>query len=139
MTERSDMTYQYTYSASVNKEVEDIRKKYMPHEENKMEELKRLDNKVQHAGRIEALSIGIVGCLIFGLAMCIGLESMGGGSILAVIVGIVGVAVMIPAYPVCLRISRKAKEKYTPRILQLADEIQGGQPEEKIGVDGYTV
>ena len=121
------MTFHYTYSAPVNKEVEQIRKKYLPQEVDKLSELKKLDAKVQMAGTAESLAVGIVGCLIFGIAMCTGLGAIGGTMTLAVIIGIVGVVVMLPAYPIYRKAARKAKEEYTPRILQLADEIQKNQ------------
>lgn len=120
------MTFRYTYSAPVNKEVEQIRKKYQPQEIDKLSELKKLDYKVQMAGNAESLAFGVAGCLIFGIAMCMGLNVIGGGMVLAVLLGFAGVMIMIPAYPVYLRVSRRAKEKYRPRILQLADEIQKG-------------
>ena len=113
----------YNYSASANKEVLEIRKKYMPQAESKLEELKRLDRCVQSAGMMESLSVGILGCLIFGLGMCMGLEVLGGGMVPAVLLGIVGAAVMIFAYPVHLRQSKRMKEKHAPRILELADEL----------------
>ena len=121
------MTFHYTYSAPVNKEVEQIRKKYLPQEVDKLSELKKLDAKVQMAGTTESLVVGLVGCLIFGVAMCMGLGAIGGTMTLAVIIGIVGVAIMLPAYPIYRKAARKAKEEYTPRILQLADEIQKNQ------------
>lgn len=124
--DKEQMTFKYPYSAPVNKEVEQIRKKYLPQEVDKLSELKELDFKVQKAGMAEALTVGIIGALLFGIAMCMGLDAIGGGMVFAVILGLVGIAVMIPAYPVYLKVSRKAKEEYTPRILQLAEEIQKG-------------
>ena len=56
-------TFSYNYSAVKNKEVESIRKKYMPREESKLERLKKLDLRAQSAGMIEGLSLGIVGAL----------------------------------------------------------------------------
>ena len=58
-------TFSYNYSASRNKEVENIRKKYMPHTQSKLEMLKRLDSRVQIAGVIEALCLGVIGALVF--------------------------------------------------------------------------
>jgi len=121
------MIFKYTYSAPVNKEVEQIRKKYLPQEVDKLSELKKLDTKVQLAGTAESLAVGVVGCLIFGIAMCMGFGAIGGTMTLAVIIGVVGVVIMIPAYPIYRKIACKAKEEYTPRILQLADEIQKNQ------------
>jgi len=104
------MTFHYTYSAPVNKEVEQIRKKYLPQEVDKLSELKKLDAKVQMAGTTESLVVGLVGCLIFGVAMCMGLGAIGGTMTLAVIIGIIGVAIMLPAYPIYRKAARKAKE-----------------------------
>ena len=70
--------FTYQYSAKQNKEVECIRNKYIPREENKLDRLKRLDAKVQSAGMIESLSIGIIGCLIFGIGICFGLDVLAG-------------------------------------------------------------
>lgn len=36
-------TFTYKYSAKENKEVQEIRKKYLPQSESKLDELKRLD------------------------------------------------------------------------------------------------
>ena len=59
-------TFRYNYSATKNQEVESIRKKYMPHEESKLERLKKLDRRAQEAGMIESLCLGIIGVLVFG-------------------------------------------------------------------------
>ena len=61
--------FSYTYSTSCNQEVLNIRKKYLPREETKLEELKRFDRTVQNSGVMEALIVGVVGCLIFGGGM----------------------------------------------------------------------
>ena len=58
-------TFNYTYSATRNKEVESIRRKYMPREESKLERLKKLDLRVQMGGTVEILSFGTVGALVF--------------------------------------------------------------------------
>ena len=59
--------FTYNYSAVRNKEVENIRRKYLPEEKSKLETLKRLDCKVQSAGMIESLCFGIIGALVFGV------------------------------------------------------------------------
>lgn len=119
----NDGTFKYLYSAEQNKEIEVIRKKYLPKEENKFEELKRLDAHVQRAGMIESLSIGIVGILIFGIAMCIGLDVFAGGMVLAVIVGIIGCTIMVGAYPVYRKISERVKAEYAEKIIALTNEL----------------
>lgn len=119
----NDSTFSYTYSASQNQEVQAIRRKYLPKEESKLEELKRLDHNVRMSGITESLTIGIVGCLIFGLGMCLAMGVIGQMVWLGVIVGMIGAAIMLAAYPVYRRISEKVKAKLAPRILQLADHL----------------
>ena len=59
----NNKVFTYQYSAKQNRAVEHIRRKYLPVEENKMETLRRLDAKVQMAGTIPSLCIGVIGCL----------------------------------------------------------------------------
>ena len=116
-------TFNYTYSAARNKEVESIRRKYMPHEESKLETLKRLDYRVQTAGMIESLCFGIIGALVFGVGMCFFLDVFAGAAWLTAILMICGTLLMIPAYPIYRRVARKTKAELTPEILRLSEEI----------------
>ena len=116
-------TFNYTYSAARNKEVESIRNKYMPREESKLETLKRLDYRVQSAGMIEGLCLGIIGALVFGVGMCFFLDVFAGAAWLTAILMICGTLLMIPAYPIYRRIARKTKAELTPEILRLSEEI----------------
>ncbi len=115
--------FTYQYSAARHKEVESIRSKYLPRKESKLDRLRKLDSRVQSAGVIPALTIGIVGFLIFGIGMCFGLDVLAGAAWLAVLLCILGAAVMLPAYPVYKRIAAKAKTRLTPEILRLSEEI----------------
>ena len=116
-------TFNYTYSAARNKEVESIRNKYMPREESKIERLKKLDLRVQMAGTIESLCFGIVGALVFGIGMCFFLDVFAGAAWLSALFMIIGSLIMIPAYPIYRRIARKTKTEFTPEILRLSEEI----------------
>ena len=121
-----ETTFIYNYSAKENKEVQDIRSKYLPREESKLEELKRLDYTVQNSGMIESLCAGIGGALIFGLGLCLAMQVIGSGVfsiVLGILLGIVGMIGMIIAYPVYRKMVQKAKAEYAPRILQLTDEL----------------
>ena len=115
--------YSYQYSATQNREVEAIRKKYLPKECDKLELLRALDNRVRTAGMIRSLSLGVVGCLVFGLGLCFGLDVMTGPEWLSVVLGIIGACLMAPAYPLYRYVSEKTKKELTPRILALSDEI----------------
>lgn len=115
--------FKYQYSAAQNKEVERIRKKYLPPEDNKLDTLRKLDRQARNAGTAEGLVIGTVGCLIFGVGMCFGLDILAGADWLTALFCIIGAATMIPAYPVSRHISRKTKKKLTPEILRLSEEL----------------
>ena len=95
-------TFSYNYSASRNKEVEAIRKKYMPKEESKLEKLKRLDGRVQGAGVLGVFT---------------------GSPWLTAILMVSGLLLMIPAYPIYKQISYKTRNALTPEILRLSEEI----------------
>jgi len=123
-------TFIYSYSASQQSEIEAIRKKYVPKEMDKMERLRRLDSKVQGAGMIEALCLGIIGALIFGVAMCFGLRVFGAIWWPAIPVGLVGLSVMLPAYPLYKKLHNKKKEELAPEILKLAEELSGKRPQD---------
>lgn len=121
----NENTFHYTYSAKENQEVLNIRKKYLPQEESKLDELKRLDRQVQSSGVTEALCAGIGGCLIFGLGLCLAMEVIGNAVWLGVVLGLIGAVDMMLAYPVYRKAFEKAKNKYAPRILELTAELTG--------------
>lgn len=121
-----DMTFSYNYSAKENKEVQEIRQRYLPKSESKFDELKRLDKKVQDAGVMEGLGVGIIGALILGFGLCLAMQVIGSGILLMVIgilLGLIGMTIMIFAYPVYRTVFGKTKEKYAPRILELTEEL----------------
>jgi len=117
--------FSYTYSAAENQEVLKIRQKYLPQEESKLDELKRLDHLVQTSGVMESLCAGICGCLIFGLGLCLAMEVIGQLVWLGIVLGLIGAAGMIAAFPVYRKFYNKTKQRHTPRILELVNEISG--------------
>ena len=121
----NENAFSYTYSAACNQEILNIRKKYLPKEETKLEELKRLDRLVQNSGVMEALIVGILGCLVFGLGMCLAMEVIGNAMWLGVLLGIVGAIGMGFAYPVNRKCYNKVKRQHLTRILELTNELTG--------------
>ena len=122
----NNKTFSFTYSAEENKEIQEIRKKYLPQTETKLDELKRLDAQVQNSGTVEALCVGIISCLVFGTGMCLAMQVIGSGIlaiVCGVLIGMVGMAGMLTAYPVYRSKKNKTKERLAPRILELADEL----------------
>ena len=119
-------TFSYKYSATENIEIQEIRKKYLPQSETKLDELKRLDAKVQKSGLVLSLVIGIISSLVFGTGMCLAMQVIGTGlecMILGVVVGVIGMAGMLVAYPVHRAAQKRAKAKFAPRILELTEEL----------------
>lgn len=114
--------FTYQYSAKQNLEVERIRKSYLQ-EENKLETLRRLDRRAQMAGTVEALTLGIIGILIFGIGMCFGLDVFAGTDWLSFFFCAIGILVMFPAYFVHRSISEKTKKALTPEILRISEEL----------------
>ena len=121
----NENAFSYTYSASENQEVLRIRKKYLPKEETKLEELKRLDSLVHSSGVMQGLCAGIGGCLVFGLGLCLAMEVIGHMIWLGVILGLVGTVGMLAAFPIYRKIFHKAKARHSPRILELAAQLSG--------------
>lgn len=121
----NENAFSYTYSAAENQEVLRIRQKYLPKEETKLEELKRLDSLVHSSGVIQGLCAGIGGCLVFGLGLCLAMEVIGHMIWLGVILGFVGMIGMLAAFPIYRTIFHKAKARHSPRILELAAQLSG--------------
>ena len=119
----NEPVFRYCYSAKQNEEVQAIRNQYLPQAESKLEELKRLDQSVRSSGVVLSLCLGIFGCLVFGLGMCLAMQVIGQSVALGAFLGLWGVAAMIAAYPVHRFCFRAAKAKHQSRILELVAEL----------------
>ena len=115
--------FEYTYSAKQQEEVEAIRKKYLPQEENKMETLRKLDRKAEKPGSIAALVNGIIGALVLGAGMSCCLVWSEQLFVVGIIVGIVGMIMVGTAYPIYKKITTKKRAQYAEQILALTNEL----------------
>ncbi len=115
--------FEYTYSAKQQAEIEHIRKKYLPENANKMEQLKKLDKGVTKPGTIWSLVLGIVGVLLFGAGMSCVMVWTDTLLVPGILLGIIGIAVLSFAYPVYKKITERQKEKIAPQILALIEEL----------------
>lgn len=113
--------FRYTYSAKAQEEIRYIRSKYIPKEESSLERLRRLDAGATNKAVACSVSLGVAGTLIFGTGMSLCLVSS--MYLPGVIVGIIGLLVLAPAYPLYLRVLRRERERIAPQILQLTDEL----------------
>ena len=121
--ENNKETFEYTYSAAQQAEIEKIKSKYIPKQETKLDQLKRLDASVTRPGTIVGLILGVVGCLMFGggmsCCMVMGEELFVAG----IVLGIVGLVLMGLAYPMYKKITDKERERIAPMILALTEEL----------------
>ena len=120
--------FNFTYSAAQQQEVEDIRKKYLPKEEDKMEQLRKLHGIPTQKAQAASLAVGIIGALIMGTGMSLAMTDIGAalGSlamVLGIVVGLVGMVLVALAYPLYNRVLKKQREKIAPEILRLSDEL----------------
>ena len=120
-------TFEYRYSARQQEEIEAIRKKYLPEEEDKMEQLRKLDRQAARKGTITAIIVGVLGCLLLGVGMCCTMEWMDRWLVQGIVIGVIGIALIAAAYPLFNRITRKEREKLAPQILKLADELSAAE------------
>ena len=117
-------TFTYTYSAKQQDEIKRIRQKYVPREEDKMEQLRRLDESATKPGMIASIIVGIVSTLILGTGMsCIMVWA--DYFVLGIIVGVIGIAGVALAFPLFNAITKKQREKIAPEIKKLSDELMG--------------
>ena len=128
-------TFEYKYSAKQQEEIDAIKQKYLPKQEqpeDKMETLRRLDRQAERPGMIAALTLGIIGILIFGSGMSLALVLPAGIAVilcyvLGIFLSLLGMALMVLAYPAYKKITKVQREKIAPQILKLTEELGGKQ------------
>jgi len=121
-------SFEYTYSAAQRQEIEHIRKKYLPKEEDKMEQLRRLHSSASHKAKAASIAIGTVGALIMGTGMSLVMTDLGllvgeMAMVLGILVGLVGLVMVALAYPVYNSVLKKERSRIAPEILRLSDEL----------------
>lgn len=116
-------TFTYSYSSRQQEEIKKIRQKYLPEEDSKLEQLRKLDSGVTKKGMILSLTVGIISALILGVGMCCTMLWADRFFVLGIIVGIIGIAGVAAAYPIYNHITKKEREKIAPQILKLTDEL----------------
>ena len=128
MDKNQNTTFQYTYSAREQARIKEIRSKYVPREENKMEQLQRLDASATQKATMYAIIVGVIGALILGTGMSLAMTELSGflggtAMFIGIPVGLAGLVLVALAYPVYNRVLKKEREKIAPEILRLTDEL----------------
>ena len=123
--EEKKETFTYTYSAKEQEEIKKIRDKYAPptKEETSMEQLRRLDASVTKEATVVSLVVGIISTLVLGVGMCCTMVWDSRLFIPGIVIGIVGIAGVIAAYPIYTHMVKRKREKLAPEILRLSDEL----------------
>lgn len=120
---QSSASFTYTYSAKQQEEIKAIRSKYLPREEDKMAQLRRLDAGAAKKGSAAALALGVLSTLLLGVGMCCTMVFSQKWFVPGIVIGLLGIAGICAAYPVYTAITRREREKIAPEIIRLTDEL----------------
>lgn len=121
--ENNKETFEYTYSAEQQAEIEKIKSKYIKKEDDKLEQLRKLDASVTTKGTVVGLVLGMVGLLTFGGGMSVVLVA---GTVLllpGILLGGMGIVLMGFAYPAYKKITESERARIAPQILALTEEL----------------
>ena len=121
-------SFEYTYSAQRQQEVEEIRKAYLPKEEDKMEQLRKLHSVPTQKAQSASIAVGVIGALILGTGMSLCMTELGAvlgnlAMVVGVITGLAGIFLIALAYPIYNRTLKKERERIAPEILRMTDEL----------------
>ena len=118
---------------------QEIRSKYMEKEQdNKLENLRKMDAKVKKPAAIFAYIFGAISSLIFGTGMCFAMGVIESGTyfgltisddmmLQGITVGLIGMALMVINYPIYKKVLADRKTKYGGEIIRLSEEIIASQ------------
>lgn len=127
--ENREEGFSYTYSAAQQQEIENIRKIYLPPEENKMAQLRRLHHSATQKAQAWSIAMGVIGVLVMGTGMSLTMTELGQllgdlAMTVGILIGLVGLVLVALAYPMYNRVLKKERERIAPEILRLTDELR---------------
>ena len=93
-----------------------------------MEQLRKLHSIPTQKAQSASIAVGVIGALILGTGMSLCMTELGAAlgnlaMVLGIAVGLVGIVLAAIAYPIYHRVLKKEREKITPEILRLTDEL----------------
>ncbi len=120
--------FEYIYSAAQQQEVEHIRQKYLPMEESKLEQLRKLHRSASQKAQAWSVAVGVMGALVMGSGMSLCMTDLGAALgnlafMIGVPLGIAGIALVALAYPVYNTVLKKQRARIAPEVLRLTDEL----------------
>lgn len=121
-------TFNYTYSAMQQDEINAIREKYLPKapptdREEKLARLRKLDAGADKVGSIAAAVLGVVGVVCFACGMCCVTVWSDRLFVIGVVIGVIGIICMAAALPVCHMVTARKREQIAPEVLKLTEEL----------------
>lgn len=121
-------SFEYTYCAERQQEIESIRKKYLPKEEDKMEQLRRLHSIPTQKAQAASIAVGVLGALILGTGMSLCMTELGAAlehfaMVIGVLAGLIGLIMVALAYPLFNYVLKKERKRIAPEILRLSEEL----------------
>lgn len=111
----------YQASERDQKKAEGIRRQYVSREENKMEQLQKLDSKVKLPGKIAGSILGVIGALVMGAGMS--LVMVWGNMAMGLALSIPGLAVLLLGFLAYYLITGSRKKKYAAEIMRLSGDV----------------
>ena len=109
--------------------VEKIRSQYTEQAHTELDELKALDAKVKRPAYAFGYTYGSIGAVIMGAGMSLVMTDIGkvigltSALVPGIVVGLAGLVLVALAYPVYNRTQKKERERISPQILKLTDEL----------------
>jgi uncharacterized membrane protein YccF (DUF307 family) len=121
-------SFEYTYCAKHREEIEAIRKNYLPPEEDKMEQLRRLHSIPTKKAQAASIAAGVLGTLILGTGMSLCMTDLGAAlgqlaMVIGIVVGILGLVMVALAFPLYNYVLGKERQRIAPEILRLSEEL----------------
>ena len=90
-------------------------------QKDKLKRLRKLNAAVKNTAMVVALTLGVVGLLLFGTGMSIALAW--GNYLAGIIVSVIGIFPMAAAHPVYNFFLKRGKKKYGDEIIRLTNEL----------------
>lgn len=115
--------FEYNYNAISQEErqiVESIKNQYIQ-KDNKISLLKKLDHIVKFYPKLFSIILGVIGILGFGLGLTFVLEW--DNIICGIVISIIGIILMLLAFPLYNFLLKKLTNKYSNQIIDLSNEI----------------
>lgn len=127
MRRMENNTFRYSYSSSLQEELQDIKKKYTgqpeSQEEDQLELLRKLDKSSTRKSTIVSIVMGAAGCLIMGIGMCCTMVWDAAMFLPGIIIGVAGIAMMAAAYPVYVHITKRERARIAPQVLDIIEKL----------------